>query len=203
MRHLLAEGRVDEAGGAARPPLLHRRRGRARRRPRPRAGVPDREPATGERAAAGATASTRRSPTIDGVQHPAVTSVGVRPTIGDGRFTVETFLLDGPHDLYGARAAPGVRPVAARGAEVRRPRGADGADRRWTATTAAARLFARHAPSDAVRPDRIGARHVRRRSRCTCRPTPAIAGWRPRWRAGTRRLPGGSAADAGGAGRRP
>ena len=33
--------------------------------------------------------------------HPAVTSVGVRPTIGDGKFTVETFLLDGPHELYG------------------------------------------------------------------------------------------------------
>jgi riboflavin kinase/FMN adenylyltransferase len=31
----------------------------------------------------------------------AVTSVGVRPTIGDGQFTVETFLLDGPHELYG------------------------------------------------------------------------------------------------------
>jgi len=34
---------------------------------------------------------------------PAVTSVGVRPTIGDGRFTVETFLLDGVHELYGTR----------------------------------------------------------------------------------------------------
>jgi riboflavin kinase/FMN adenylyltransferase len=38
---------------------------------------------------------------VDGVQHPAVTSVGVRPTIGDGRFVVETHLLDGAYDLYG------------------------------------------------------------------------------------------------------
>jgi riboflavin kinase/FMN adenylyltransferase len=37
---------------------------------------------------------------VDGVQHPAVTSVGTRPTIGDGGFAVETHLLDGPRDLY-------------------------------------------------------------------------------------------------------
>jgi riboflavin kinase/FMN adenylyltransferase len=37
---------------------------------------------------------------VDGVQHPAVTSIGVRPTIGDGQFTIETFLLDGSLDLY-------------------------------------------------------------------------------------------------------
>jgi riboflavin kinase/FMN adenylyltransferase len=37
---------------------------------------------------------------VDGVLHPAVTSVGTRPTIGDGGFTVETHLLDGPRDLY-------------------------------------------------------------------------------------------------------
>jgi riboflavin kinase / FMN adenylyltransferase len=40
---------------------------------------------------------------VDGVQHPAVTSVGSRPTIGDGRFTIETHLLDGPLDLYDRR----------------------------------------------------------------------------------------------------
>jgi riboflavin kinase/FMN adenylyltransferase len=33
----------------------------------------------------------------------AVTSIGVRPTIGDGQFTVETYILDGTHDLYGKR----------------------------------------------------------------------------------------------------
>lgn len=38
---------------------------------------------------------------VAGTWHPAVTSVGIRPTIGDGRFTVETFLLDGSHELYG------------------------------------------------------------------------------------------------------
>lgn len=40
---------------------------------------------------------------VAGVRHPAVTSVGVRPTIaGDGAVTVETHLLDGAMDLYGA-----------------------------------------------------------------------------------------------------
>jgi riboflavin kinase/FMN adenylyltransferase len=39
--------------------------------------------------------------TIDGLHHPAVTSIGVRPTIGGGPVTVETHLLDGPMDLYG------------------------------------------------------------------------------------------------------
>jgi riboflavin kinase/FMN adenylyltransferase len=38
---------------------------------------------------------------IDGVAHRAVTSIGVRPTIGDDRFTIETFILDGQHELYG------------------------------------------------------------------------------------------------------
>lgn len=38
---------------------------------------------------------------IDGVYHPAVTSVGVRPTIGGGPVTVETFLLEHRADLYG------------------------------------------------------------------------------------------------------
>jgi riboflavin kinase/FMN adenylyltransferase len=37
---------------------------------------------------------------VDGVQHAAVTSLGVRPTIGDGRLTIETFLLDTSMDLY-------------------------------------------------------------------------------------------------------
>ena len=38
---------------------------------------------------------------VDGVYHPAVTSVGIRPTIGDDTFTIETFLLDFSGDLYG------------------------------------------------------------------------------------------------------
>jgi riboflavin kinase/FMN adenylyltransferase len=41
--------------------------------------------------------------TVDGICHRAVTSVGIRPTIGDNRHTVETFLLDGHHELYGKR----------------------------------------------------------------------------------------------------
>jgi riboflavin kinase/FMN adenylyltransferase len=42
---------------------------------------------------------------VDDVAHPAVTSVGVRPTIGDGKFTVETHLLDGAMDLYGQQVS--------------------------------------------------------------------------------------------------
>jgi riboflavin kinase/FMN adenylyltransferase len=39
---------------------------------------------------------------IDGVHHRAVTSIGVRPTVSDEtRVTVETFVLDGEHELYG------------------------------------------------------------------------------------------------------
>jgi riboflavin kinase/FMN adenylyltransferase len=42
---------------------------------------------------------------VDGVHYPAVTSVGVRPTIGDETFTVETHLFDVALDLYGRRMA--------------------------------------------------------------------------------------------------
>ena len=38
---------------------------------------------------------------IDGVYHPAVTSLGIRPTIGDDKLTIETFLLEHSADLYG------------------------------------------------------------------------------------------------------
>jgi len=41
--------------------------------------------------------------TVDGRHYPAVTSVGIRPTIGDNRLTVETHLLDRSMDLYGAK----------------------------------------------------------------------------------------------------
>jgi len=40
---------------------------------------------------------------VDGVSYPAVTSLGIRPTIGDDRLTVETHLLEGGRDLYGRR----------------------------------------------------------------------------------------------------
>lgn len=38
---------------------------------------------------------------VDRIQHASVTSVGIRPTIGDGKLTVETHLLEGSPDLYG------------------------------------------------------------------------------------------------------
>ena len=37
---------------------------------------------------------------VGDVCHRAVSSLGVRPTIGDGPHTVETFIIDGSHDLY-------------------------------------------------------------------------------------------------------
>jgi len=40
---------------------------------------------------------------IDGIAYPAVTNVGIRPTIGDDRVTVETHLLDTSLDLYGRK----------------------------------------------------------------------------------------------------
>jgi riboflavin kinase/FMN adenylyltransferase len=38
---------------------------------------------------------------LDGVHHASVSSLGVRPTIGDGRFAIEAHLLEGSPDLYG------------------------------------------------------------------------------------------------------
>jgi len=37
---------------------------------------------------------------IDGVHHPSVTSIGIRPMFADGRVVVEVHLLDGAHELY-------------------------------------------------------------------------------------------------------
>jgi riboflavin kinase/FMN adenylyltransferase len=102
IRHLVAEGRVDEAGAL----LGHHyaidgevvpgdRRGRA-------LGFPTANLVSGNELlpAYGIYATIA---TIDGRCHPSVTSVGVRPTIGDGKLTVETHLLDGARELYGAR----------------------------------------------------------------------------------------------------
>ena len=77
-------------------------------------GFPTANLRDGQRAPARRTASMRRSACVDGRAHRAVTSIGVRPTIGDGPVTVETHLLDGDHDLYGAAPASRVRQVAAR-----------------------------------------------------------------------------------------
>lgn len=100
IRHLIAEGRVDEAGAL----LGHhytiegrvvRGDGRGRELGVPTANLDTPNPLL---PAYGIYASIA---IVDGVNHPAVTSVGVRPTIGDGRLTVETHLLDGSRDLYG------------------------------------------------------------------------------------------------------
>ena len=102
VRHLIAEGRVDEAAAL----LGHhyvvegcvvRGDGRGRELGVPTANI---ESDNALMPAAGVYATRAQ---VGEIWHPAVTSVGVRPTIGDGRFTVETFLLDGPHELYGAR----------------------------------------------------------------------------------------------------
>jgi len=101
-RHLIAEGRVDEAAALLGHhyfidgTVIHGD-GRGRELGFPTANLSsanDLLPAYGIYATMAI---------VGGVQHPAVTSVGVRPTIGDGQLTVETFLLDGTHDLYGAR----------------------------------------------------------------------------------------------------
>ena len=102
VRHLIGEGRVDEAGALlghhyAIDGVVVRGDGRGRELGCPTANL---DAATALLPAFGIYVSVA---TVDGVTHPAVTSVGVRPTIGDGRLTVETYLLDGPHDLYGAR----------------------------------------------------------------------------------------------------
>ena len=39
--------------------------------------------------------------TLDGIVHPAVTNVGVRPTFGEGGRVIETHVFDLAEDLYG------------------------------------------------------------------------------------------------------
>jgi riboflavin kinase/FMN adenylyltransferase len=102
IRHLVAEGRVDEAGAllghhyAIDGEVVHGD-GRGRE-----LGFPTANLVSGNELlpAYGIYASIA---IVNGVCHPSVTSVGVRPTIGDGRLTIETHLLDGPQELYGAR----------------------------------------------------------------------------------------------------
>jgi riboflavin kinase/FMN adenylyltransferase len=102
VRHLLGEGRVDEAGAL----LGHhyfidgtvvRGDGRGRE-----LGVPTANLETGNELVPphGIYATLA---TVDGVCHRSVTSIGVRPTIGPGPRTIETHLLDGGRDLYGCR----------------------------------------------------------------------------------------------------
>jgi len=102
IRHLLTEGRVDEAGAL----LGHHYfidgtvvRGDGRG---VALGCPTANLETGNELlpAHGIYATLA---IVDGVTYPAVTSLGVRPTIGDNKLTVETHLLDGGRDLYGQR----------------------------------------------------------------------------------------------------
>lgn len=102
VRHLLSEGRVDEAGAL----LGHhyfidgevvRGDGRGRELGFPTANLRADNDAL---LAHGIYATMAR---VGGAWRRSVTSVGVRPTIGDNRFTIETHLLDGRPDLYGER----------------------------------------------------------------------------------------------------
>ena len=100
IRHLVTEGRVDEAGAL----LGHhyfidgavvRGDGRGHDLGYPTANL---ETENELLPAYGIYASLT---IIDGRVHPSVSSVGIRPTIGDDRLTVETHLLDGGQELYG------------------------------------------------------------------------------------------------------
>jgi riboflavin kinase/FMN adenylyltransferase len=101
VRRLIAEGRVDEAAALLGHPYVIdgtvvRGDGRGRA-----LGVPTANLET-PNALLPSNGIYVTEAYVAGAWHPAVTSVGIRPTIGDGRFTVETFLLDGTYDLYGA-----------------------------------------------------------------------------------------------------
>ncbi len=105
VRRLVAEGRVDEAGALlghhyALDGVVVRGDGRGRELGFPTANLETENellPAYGIYATVAI---------VDDVAHRSATSVGVRPTMGDGRLVVEAHLLDlggaGP-DLYGKR----------------------------------------------------------------------------------------------------
>src|SRR3954462_13738141 len=102
VRRLLAEGRVDEAGAL----LGHHYfidgvvvRGDARGReigfPTANLDTPNELlPPPGVYATSAA---------IEGIEHASVTNIGTRPTFGGTGIRVETHLLDGSRDLYGAQ----------------------------------------------------------------------------------------------------
>jgi riboflavin kinase/FMN adenylyltransferase len=101
IRRLIEEGRVDEAGSL----LGHHYfvdgtviggDGRGRDLGFPTANLLTRNelmPADGIYATMAILAQT---------YHQAVSSIGIRPTIGDDRPTIETFILEGRHEVYGA-----------------------------------------------------------------------------------------------------
>jgi riboflavin kinase/FMN adenylyltransferase len=102
IRRLVGEGRVDEAGAL----LGHHyfidgrvARGAGRGR---ELGFPTANLCSGNELVppAGVYATTA---TVDGVVHPSVTNIGLRPTFGDvGTIQIETHLLDADRDLYDA-----------------------------------------------------------------------------------------------------
>ena len=102
VRRLVSEGRVDEAGALLGHhyfldgTVVH---GDARGR---EIGFPtaNLETANELLPPAGVYATTAA---IDGIEHPSVTNIGTRPTFGGTTLRVETHLLDGGRDLYGAR----------------------------------------------------------------------------------------------------
>ena len=103
IRRLLAEGRVDEAGALLGHhyfidgTVVH---GAARGR---EIGFPTANLDTPNELLppAGVYATTAA---VNGIEHPSVTNIGMRPTFGDvDRVHVETHLLDAARDLYGAR----------------------------------------------------------------------------------------------------
>jgi riboflavin kinase / FMN adenylyltransferase len=100
VRHLLTEGRVDEAAALLGHhyyidgTVVHGD-GRGRQLGCPTANLESSNeliPALGIYATVAI---------LHGRQHRAVTSVGIRPTIGGGPLTIETHLLDGEYELYG------------------------------------------------------------------------------------------------------
>lgn len=99
VRHLVAEGRVDEAAALLGHPYfidgtVIRGDARGRTLGYPTANLQT----TNELVPANGIYATIA--TVGDRHWPAATSVGVRPTIGDGQYTIETFILDGVHDLY-------------------------------------------------------------------------------------------------------
>lgn len=102
VRHLIGEGRVDEAGSLLGHhyfidgTVVHGD-GRGRELGFPTANLRTENELL---PAYGIYATTA---TFGDVAHRAVTSVGIRPTIGDNRLTVETHVLDGTYDLYDRR----------------------------------------------------------------------------------------------------
>jgi riboflavin kinase/FMN adenylyltransferase len=102
VRRLVSEGRVDEAGALlGHHYFIDGTVGRGAQRGRelgfPTANLETQNelvPPSGVYATAAA---------IDGVAHPSVTNIGLRPTFGDvDRPQIETHLLDTDRDLYGA-----------------------------------------------------------------------------------------------------